>query len=58
MNASDAGVWQSSLCVNAVTKGWHTENDVTYTIISVPIQEVKSKDRDYHFLLNCKAYTH
>ena len=55
MNASDAGVWQSSLCVNAVTKGWHTENDVTYTIISVPFQEVTSKDRDYHFLFKLQS---
>ena len=55
MNASDAGVWQSSLCVNAITKGWHTENDVTYTIISVPFQEVTSKDRDYHFLFKLQS---
>ena len=53
--ASDAGIWQSSLCVNAITKCWHIENDVTYTIISVPTQEMRSNDRDYHFLFKLQS---
>ena len=49
-SASHAGVWQSSLSVNAVTKGFHTEHDVTYTTINVPSQEKKSTERKYHFI--------
>ena len=30
------GLWQSKVCVNASTDKWHTENDVSYTLISVP----------------------
>ena len=54
-SASDAGVWQSSLCINAVTKGWHTENDVTYTIISVPYQTERNHDIQYHFLFKLQG---
>ena len=28
----------------------HTEDDVTYSTISVPLQEVQSADRNYHFM--------
>ena len=27
------------MCVNASTDKWHTENDVSYTLISVPKQD-------------------
>ena len=47
---SDVGIWQSSVGINAVTKEMHTEDDVTYTTISVPRQENYSKDRHYHFM--------
>jgi len=47
---ANVGVWQSSLSVNAVTKGMHTEDDVTYSTISVPLQEVQSTERKYHFM--------
>ena len=33
---SNVGIWQSSVSVNAVTKDLHTEDDVTYTTITVP----------------------
>ena len=37
------GLWQSSICVNAVTKLFHIEKDITYTLITVPKQKkVKS----------------
>ena len=49
-SASHVGVWQSSLSVNAVTKGFHTEHDVTYTTINIPSQEKKSAERKYHFI--------
>ena len=48
---SEAGVRQSSLCVNPVTKGWHTKYGIIYTIISVPSQQQRSKDGKYHFIL-------
>ena len=34
---SNVGIWQLSSCINAVTKGMHTEDDVTYSAISVPL---------------------
>ena len=34
---SNVGIWQSSVGINAVTKEMHTEDDVTYTTISVPL---------------------
>ena len=34
--ASISGLWQTSISVNAQTKLLHTENDATYTILSVP----------------------
>ena len=47
---SNVGIWQSSVGINAVTKEMHTEDDVTYTTISVPRQEFVSTDRHYHFM--------
>ena len=47
---ANVGIWQSSLSVNAVTKGLHTEDDVTYSTISVPLQKIKSAERKYHFI--------
>ena len=32
------GVWHTSICVNATTEIFHTEKDVTYTLISIPGQ--------------------
>jgi len=51
--SSSIGCWQSSICVNAETKELHTEQDVTYTLISVPNQ-VKSKESlvRYDFLFS------
>ena len=49
-SASETGVWQSSLSVNDVTKGYHTEHDVTYITIKIPTQEKKSTERKYHFV--------
>ena len=35
---SKDGIWQSELCVNVITRDFHTERDATYTLISVPQQ--------------------
>ena len=49
------GLWQSELCCNAVTKDFHTERDITYTLISVPYQfadnEEKKSKKPTYFLL-------
>ena len=34
------GIWSCQVCVNAQTKLFHTELDSTYTIISVPKQNI------------------
>ena len=40
---SDAGLWQSAIRVNAQTTQLHTENDNTYTVVTVPKQCAKPK---------------
>ena len=40
---SPYGIWQCEVCCNAMTKLFHTEKDVTYTVISVPRQYSKSR---------------
>ena len=53
--AANDGCWQSSLCVNAETKEYHTEKDCTYTLISILNQSIiKSKESSmkYDFLFN------
>ena len=42
---SKDGLWQSELCVNAITRDFHTEKDVTYTLISVPQQDCIDKSK-------------
>ena len=43
---SENGLWQSELCVNALTRDFHTEKDISYTLISVPTQDYNDKDKD------------
>ena len=44
------GLWQSSISVNARTNEFHTENDSTYTVITIPKQEANEKaEADYSF---------
>ena len=50
--SSDIDVWGSTLSVNAVTKHFHTEHDVTYTVIDVPIQEKRKQGCHYQFLFH------
>ena len=55
VDTAEHGIWQSELCVNAMTKIFHTEFDVTYTLISVPFQHDMSselpKRKNTYFLL-------
>ena len=53
--ASKSGCWQTSICVNATTGKFHSENDCTYTLISVPKQTTTTKEGNiynYHFLFS------
>ena len=46
---------QSCICVNAQTTHLYTENDCTYTVITVPKQNIKKKPNDdYTFLFELK----
>ena len=42
MVVSEAGLWQSSICVNCQTSTLHTENDCTYTEITTPNQNTET----------------
>ena len=46
------GSWSSNLCVNATTDLFHTEDDCTYTIISVPLQSKSQNKYKFLFQLN------
>ena len=47
------GLWHSEVCINAITKDFHTENDASYTLISVPTQE-RNNDRSTFSNMNRK----
>ena len=48
---SGAGLWQSSVSVNAQTTKLHTENDMSYTLITVPRQKMSCDILpEYNFL--------
>ena len=44
-------MWQSTICVNAQTTQLHTENDNTYTVVSVPKQCVETKILPEHIII-------
>ena len=53
--ASNSGCWQSSICVDATTGEFHSENDCTYTLITIPNQStIKSQPAgdNFHFLIS------
>ena len=58
---SKDGLWQSEMCVNAITRDFHTEKDATYTLISVPQQDfddkTKKKPSPTYFLFNINENT-
>ena len=39
MSSVNEGCWQTSICIDAETREYHTEHDCTYTLISIPSQE-------------------
>lgn len=54
---SDYGLRQSSVCINAQTSEFHTENDCTYIVINVPKQDhlMKADSKvDYHFIFKLR----
>ena len=53
----EEGCWKTSVCVNAETKLFHTEDDCGYTVITVPKQATNGVG-NYHFLfmLQPKCY--
>ena len=51
------GLWQTSICDTCQTTNFHNEKDCTYTIISVPVQELStsmSSIPEYYFLIELK----
>ena len=57
--ASKDGCWQTSLCVNAATDIFHTEQDCTYTLISIPKQEmINDTNNRYDFIFKINAIQH
>ena len=36
--SKDSGIWMSTIAINAQTSNFHSEDDVTYTIVKVPNQ--------------------
>ena len=51
--SSKNGCWQTSICVDAQTSHFHTENDCTYTLISVPDQvcfKSSANSNNYSFI--------
>ena len=55
VSISECGLWQSSICINAETTQLHTENDCTYTVITVPKQDIiKESTDEYTFLFDLK----
>ena len=60
VTTSEVRIWQSEVCVNSKTAILHTEEDATYTLITVPKQYMtgnskESKNRTYFiFQINPK----
>jgi uncharacterized UPF0160 family protein len=53
MSSKSEGCWQTSICINAQTKQFHTKHDCTYTLICIPKQELEKSSKvplKYDFL--------
>ena len=53
MSSITEGCWQTSICIDAETREYHTEHDCTYTLISIPTQKTQKKNQTsikYDFL--------
>ena len=58
VSTSSSSLWATQACIDASTKVSHTENDCTYTIISVPEQVKfirKKASRKVNFLFSPNA---
>ena len=51
---SDVGTCQQYICINSVTKGFHTEKDVTYTVINVHVHQMGKSEIKYHFIFTLR----
>ena len=51
ISISECGMWQPSICINAQTTQLHTENDCTYTVITVPKQDNTKEPMNMYFNL-------
>ena len=55
VKTSSSSLWQSNVCVNASTNKWHTDNDCSYRLVSVPKQDCVKK-YVFFFRSNSKKY--
>ena len=53
VETASSGLWRSKVCINASTDKWHTSNECSYILVSVPKQECKS-NYVFFFQLNSK----
>ena len=47
-------LWQTSICMNSLTREFHTEDDSSYTVIKNPNQEHQQKLIQYNFAFKLK----
>ena len=52
VQTSSSGLWQSKVCINDSTTKWYTENNYSYTLVSVPKQDC---GREYVFFFRFEA---
>lgn len=58
MNSKESGIWMSTLALNAQISNFHSEDDCTYIVITVPKQCVKMNNGNKYqriFLVNINA---
>ena len=51
INGSESGLWMTAICLTCQTEKLHTEDDLTYTVISVPEQELTEHEPFFMFEL-------
>lgn len=52
MSSYKDGCWQTCICMDAQTKHKHTEHDCTYTLISIPQQNIQKTSIKYDFIFH------
>ena len=58
VKSSESGLWQSSVCVNAQTRIFHTEKDSTCTVITVQLQKKQNIKSELSQKKICSNFTH